>query len=188
MTLSFSEIIWFLRQTNKCLWFIGTPILTPDNWSTHTNLPHCRSTTINTKQTFLAMNTGFTPTVCCLTTYLSLLICVYISLVALWRFTNPAWEPTSWYHKYIQQFAYLWLNCYQSFLSCECISTVMHYTVIVIRHSEISDFACGTFIKIYFFPWWKTEELYCIFTVFTAPHNNSILYRCACWKFNFLAV
>jgi hypothetical protein len=39
-----------------------------------------------------------------------------------------------------------------------------------------------------FLPWRKTQKLHCIFTVFTVPHNNTILYRCACWKLNFLVV
>jgi len=64
----------------------------------------------------------------------------------------------------------------------------MHYTTIVIRHSETCDLACWVFIEIVFHPCWRTDNLHCIFTVFTEPHNNTILYRCECWKYNFVAV
>ena len=52
----------------------------------------------------------------------------------------------------------------------------MHYTVIVIRHPETGENAWVIFMKIAFHPCRRTYKLHCIFTVFTQPHNNTILY------------
>ena len=50
--------MWCWWQISKCLWYIGRLILATDSWSTHTNLSHCHSTTINTRQTELGKKPG----------------------------------------------------------------------------------------------------------------------------------
>ena len=58
MALPVSNIMCCWWQVSKWLYYIGGLILATDNCSTHTNLSHCHSTTVNTKQTYLVMNPG----------------------------------------------------------------------------------------------------------------------------------
>ena len=186
MGLWVCEIIWCWWQISKRLWCIGRLILATDSWRTEINLSHCHSTIINTRQTDLGVN----PTLCTdrlLPDYLSFLLICFDKSFGF--YDEPQILPGT--NKLIRgiyrQLAYLWCNCWQS-IHWESIWAIMHYTTIVIQHSETGDCACVIFIKIVFIPWWRTEKLLCIFTVFTEPHNNTILYCCSCWKFGFLAV
>ena len=172
MALSVSEIIWCWWRISKWQWCIGRLILATDSWSTETDLSHCYTTTMNTRLT-REWTQASALMGCCLTACFSFLFCVLINLLALVK--NH--KSFLWTHKLItkeiQQLAYLWHNCLQAIL-WECISTVMHYTTIVIRHSVTGDCACVIFHEIVFSPWWRTDKLHCIFTVFTEPHNNTI--------------
>ena len=174
IALSVSKIIWGFWQISKWLWCIGRVILATDNWSTQIILFQCHSTTINTRQT--GMNPGL---------WTERLVPDYLSTFIILCFDysygfNKAPQilpetrqfPTENKNRH---FAYPWLNCFLS-ITWECVGAIMHYTLIVIRHSETGDLACVIFIKIVFFPWWRTDKLHCIFTVFTEPHNNTILY------------
>jgi hypothetical protein len=114
----------------------------------------------------------------------SLLFCVLINVMAFMKNHKSCLRTNKLIPKIKRKLAYPWLNCSLS-IPWECISTVMHYTIIVIRHSETGDYVCWEHVKVMFSPWWRTDKLHCIFTVFTEPHNNTILYRCDCWKFNF---
>ena len=51
-------IMWCCWQISKWLWYIGRLILATDNCSTHPDLSHCHSATINTRETDLGMNAG----------------------------------------------------------------------------------------------------------------------------------
>jgi len=149
MALTFCGIIWCLWQINKWLCGIGRLILATDNWSTHTNLSHCHSNTINTRLTW-EWAQAFGLIWCCLTACLYLLFCVLINLMPLRKNHKSCLSS----HKLIikGQLSYRWINCSLS-IPWECIRTIMHYTTIVIRHSEIGDYSCWVFKKIVFHPW-----------------------------------
>jgi hypothetical protein len=185
MTLWVCEIIWCWWQISKWLWWIGRLILATDSWRKGQVCSTATKPTYKQRDTW-EWTQAYPLKGCCLTTCLSLLFCVWSVLWLGWRTTNPAKESTK-NIEITEQLTYLWHNCWQ-FILWECIWAVMHYTTIVIRHSEIGDKACVIFIKIVLVPCRRTHQLHCIFTVFTEPHNNNILYRCACWKFNFIAV
>jgi len=118
---------------------------------------------------------------------LSFLFCVFIIPMALMKNHKCSMRTDKLIKKINTQLAYPWLYGSQS-IPWECIRTIMHYTIIVIRHSETGDYACWICKEIVFPPWWRTENLLYTFTVFTQSQNNTILYRFVCWKFNFLAV
>ena len=182
--LSVSDIMWCWWQISKCLWYIGRLILATDNCSTHTDLSHCHSTTTNRERLIWERTQAFALRRCCLTTYLCLLFCVLINLMALTKNHKCCMRIHKFKPKINRQLAYRWINCSLS-IPRESIRTIMHYTTIVIRHSETWDYACWECKEIVFHSWWRTDKLHCIFTVLIQPHFNTILYRCACWNFNF---
>jgi hypothetical protein len=186
MVMSVSEIIWCWWQISKWLWYIGRVILATDNWSTETDLSHWHWTTINTRQTDQRMNPGLCTDRVLPDYMFSLLLCVLINVMGLIQ-NHKFCLKTKLIPKINRTLAYPWLNCSLS-IPWECKRTVMHYTAIVIRHSETGDLSCWEHVKVAFHPWWRTYKFRCIFTVFTGPHNNTILYRCDCWKFNFIFV
>jgi len=187
MVRSVSEIIWCWWQISKWLWCIGRVILATDNWSTRTDLSHCHSSTTNPRNADLGMK----PSRCTerlVADFLPffIILCFVKSNVFI-KNHKCCLRTRKLIRRLHRQLTYLCFNCFLS-ITWECIWAIMHYTIVVIRHSETGDCACWVYVKGVFSPWWRTDKLHCIFTVFTEPHNNTILYRCDCWKFNFLAV
>jgi hypothetical protein len=187
IALSVSEIIWGFWQISKWLWCIGRVILATDSWSTRTDLPQWHSSTTNPRNADLGMK----PSRCTerlVADFLPFFIILwFVKFSVFIKNLKSCLRTRKMIRRPNRQLTYLWFNCFLS-IAWECVGAIMHYTIIVIRHSEIGDCACVIFIKIVLFPWWRTDKLHCIFTEFTEAHNNTILYRCDCWKFNFLAV
>ena len=166
MGLWVCEIIWCWWQISKWLWCIGRLIVATDSWRTETNLSHCHWTTINTRQTDLGVN----PTLCT-DMLLSDYLCFFIILCfdkSYGFYEEPQIQPENGklIRRMNRQLAYLWCNCWQS-IPWEIICAIMHYTIIVIRHTKTGDKVCVIFIKIVFFPWRRTHKLHCTFCVFT---------------------
>jgi hypothetical protein len=88
MALSVYDIIWFWWQINKWLRYIGRLILAADSWSTDTDLSHCHSTAIHTREADHGMNPGLLARRLWPNSFLSLLFWFWLILWLYWRITT----------------------------------------------------------------------------------------------------